>query len=179
MDAYTPSVGLLSRNADAAERAWLSSGSISGYKVDSNGNLWIYVPGETKTADDGFTILTTNGNWKMLGSIGNQNSEVGSSSNWLRIIQGGLTFFKMKNKPFNSGPIDKTFRQPLQDDPIQKMLEEMREKEDKIRDTTEVLLELIKEVSRGGTTFNIPLVSAPQCLTNGGAYGCGPSPEKP
>ncbi|MGB6776013.1 MAG: hypothetical protein WBD25_07640 [Terriglobales bacterium] len=79
----------------------------------------------------------------------------------------------MKNRPVDSGPLNKNFRQPPEVDPIEKMLEAMKKKAEQIADGAEVLIEAIKTLGQGGTFIDLPVFTVDICATNP-QLGCGP-----
>jgi len=72
----------------------------------------------------------------------------------------------MKNKPVDSGPLNKNFQQPPEENPIEEILKAMKEKAGKVMDATETLLELIKNLPKSGTFVDLPLFMVDPCITN-------------
>jgi RHS repeat-associated protein len=98
------------------------------------------------------------------------------ANNGNNLLTAGLVFFKMKNRLVDSGPLNKNFRQPPERNPMEKLLEELKEKADKINDLFDVTMEAIKALSRGGGSVSVPFVIGPPCLYSPN-LPCGAPPE--
>jgi hypothetical protein len=84
----------------------------------------------------------------------------------------------MKNKPIDSGPLNKNFLQPPEADPIDEMLEAMKKKAEQMADGVEVIMNAIEKLAAGGggTTFDIPIVILSPCQYKS---ACGMQPDHP
>jgi len=137
---------------------------IYGYFPPTGGTYWT-------SPDDMYHFAITTGGWGVVGSV--SDSSWNDSWAWTFTKFSGIVGFKMKHKPIDSGPLNKDFRQPPEKDPIQEMLEKMREKAEKIADGAEALMEAIKNLAGGGTSFDLlPLFMPSPCITNPYSAGC-------
>jgi len=102
-----------------------------------------------------------------------------SPFNFVDPAWGGLVFFKMKHKPFDSGPLNKDFHQPPESDPIEEMLQAMKEKAEKIGDGFEASWEAITTILEGGGTLvDVGVIMPDVCVTNP-RLRCGPFAPRP
>jgi hypothetical protein len=91
-------------------------------------------------------------------------------------LWSGLPFWKMKNEPVNSGPINKTYQQKTDPDPIEEMLEQMKKKAEQIGDGAEAVMAAIEEILKGGGSFDVPIVLISPCQYD---RMCGKSAPNP
>lgn len=158
-------------------------------QIGSNGELQIWVPGTTSGGRwcspcgldaSGNLIFTgytlTQGYWSTVSDAGLSYSI--AANNQPNPLWGGLVFFKMKNRPIDSGPLNKNFKQPPEPDPIDEMLEAMKEKAEQIAEGAEATLEAIKAILGGGTFIDLPIIMPDVCITNP-QLGCGPFAPRP
>jgi len=143
----------------------LFSPSVGG-SIPTWGPVWVPYSNSGVYVDGEFTVNATTGYWTV-GFLGFSSGTTGSGSGGDSVyLFSGLRFFKTKHPLVDSGPLNKNFRQPPENSPIDEMLKAMKEKAEKVADTLEVLMESIKNLGSGGTFVDIPLFMVNICITN-------------
>jgi hypothetical protein len=97
------------------------------------------------------------------------------SSKGPRDLISGLVFRKIKNRPIDSGPLNKTWRQPEEPNPIEDILEEMRKAAENVENAYEALTEALKILGQGNTFTSAPFFMVDPCLTHPSHFSCEPA----
>jgi hypothetical protein len=137
----------------ASSSGWVvdpSTGQLVQIPLSGGTNYTWTTPGQLQFT--GWSTFQVGTGLDVMTSVGGNNSLI-----------GGLVFFKMKNRLVDNGPLNKNFRQPPERNPMEELLEELKEKAERVNDLFDVTMEAIKSLGRGGFV-SVPVMIGPVLL---------------
>jgi RHS repeat-associated protein len=135
-------------------------------------------PRECYPNDDGsFNCPVRGWGWVPVGSFTSDSIQSRPANSWLKPLFSGIVFWKMKNKLIDSGPLNKNFQQPPEPDPMEEILRKIEEKASQVGDITDVLLDAINKLGKGGTFVEVPIIIFNPCGGNPYQLSCGDGPS--